>query len=66
MLPMTMARIPLGEPCVLVKSVLGHQLANAPGTARPDIVTRLEEDRIVAYYGAGTLYATPSRQEPLL
>jgi photosynthetic reaction center H subunit len=26
----------------------------------------LEEDRIVAYYGGGTLYATPQRQEPLL
>ena len=66
MLPMTMARIPLGEPCVLVKSVLGEQIARAPGTAKPDVVTRLEEDRICAFYGAGTLYATPSRQEPLL
>ena len=31
-----------------------------------DQVTKLEEDRIVGYYGAGTLYATPARQEPLL
>jgi len=29
-------------------------------------VTLLEEEKIMAYYGAGTLYATPSRQEPLL
>jgi photosynthetic reaction center H subunit len=25
----------------------------------------LEEEKITAYYGAGTLYATPDRQEPL-
>ena len=29
-------------------------------------VTLLEEEKIMAYYGAGTLYATPQRQEPLL
>jgi len=26
----------------------------------------LEEEKITAYYGAGTLYATPERQEPLI
>ena len=31
-----------------------------------DRVTLLEEEKIAAYYGAGTLYATPARQEPLL
>jgi len=25
----------------------------------------LEEEKIMAYYGAGTLYADPFRQEPL-
>ena len=29
-------------------------------------VTLLEEDKIMGYYGGGTLYATPQRQEPLL
>jgi photosynthetic reaction center H subunit len=29
-------------------------------------VTFLEEEKICAYYGAGTLYAHPSRMEPLL
>ncbi|MEY3461886.1 MAG: hypothetical protein RLZZ03_1539, partial [Pseudomonadota bacterium] len=28
-------------------------------------VTLLEEEKIMAYYGAGTLYATPDIQEPL-
>jgi len=26
----------------------------------------LEEEKVTAYYGAGTLYATAERQEPLL
>jgi photosynthetic reaction center H subunit len=29
-------------------------------------VTLMEEERIAAYYGAGTLYAEPSRGEPLI
>jgi len=29
-------------------------------------VTLLEEEKIMAYFGAGTLYATPERQEPLV
>ena len=37
-----------------------------PGIRNPDSVTLLEEDKIMAYYGGGTLYATPQRQEPLL
>jgi len=37
-----------------------------PAIAQPDRITRLEEDKVTAYYGAGTLYATPERQEPLL
>lgn len=51
---------------ITVDAILGHQFADVPTTAHPDQVTKLEEDRIVAYYGGGTLYATPSRQEPKL
>ncbi|MEM8663424.1 MAG: photosynthetic reaction center subunit H, partial [Pseudomonadota bacterium] len=29
-------------------------------------VTLLEEDKIMAYYAAGELYATPQRSEPLI
>ncbi len=36
-----------------------------PGLRNPDQVTLLEEDRISAYYGGGTLYAEPSRLGPL-
>lgn len=51
---------------VLVKSILGRHFADVPPTAQADVVTMLEEEKVMAYYGAGTLYATPQRQEPLL
>jgi photosynthetic reaction center H subunit len=51
---------------VQVKSILGGQFAAVPATASMDQVTKLEEERIMAYYGGGTLYAEPSRQEPYL
>ena len=51
---------------VKVRAILASQFAQVPVTHNPDSVTLLEEDKIVAYYGGGTLYATPARQEPLL
>jgi photosynthetic reaction center H subunit len=51
---------------VHVKSLLASQFAAVPATASGEQITKLEEERITAYYGAGTLYATPSRQEPFL
>lgn len=64
LLPMTAARVK--KDGVHVKSVHGRHFAGVPGTKSPDRVTLLEEEKIMAYYGAGTLYADPSRQEPLL
>lgn len=51
---------------IIVRAILSEQFATVPRIAQPDRVTLLEEDRIQAYYGSGYLYATPSRQEPLL
>lgn len=64
LLPINFARI--GDRRVEVGSILGAQFAQVPTTRDPDAVTLLEEDRIMGYYGGGTLYATPDRQEPLL
>ncbi|MEJ1936548.1 photosynthetic reaction center subunit H, partial [Nostoc sp. NIES-2111] len=44
----------------------GYQFATVPATKSPDQVTLLEEEKITAYYGGGTLYATPQRAEPIL
>jgi photosynthetic reaction center H subunit len=64
LLPVNFTRINArGE--VIVKAILGAQFAGVPTLAQPDIVSLREEDRITAYYGGGTLYAEPSRSEPL-
>ena len=66
LLPMPFAKIDRYRGKVRVHAILGSQFADVPVTKSLDQVTKLEEDRIVGYYGAGTLYATPARQEPLL
>lgn len=64
LLPINFTRV--GDRQVTVRSVLGQHFARVPGTASADQVTMLEEEKIMAFYGAGTLYATPARQEPIL
>jgi len=64
LLPMNFARVQRNA--VKVKSILGHHFVDVPLTRQRDQLTLLEEEKIMAYYGAGTLYATPSRREPLI
>ncbi|MBC7436184.1 MAG: photosynthetic reaction center subunit H [Bdellovibrionales bacterium] len=64
LLPINFTRI--SNAGVRVQSILGDQFALVPGTAKPEQVTLLEEEKIMAYYGGGVLYATAARQEPLL
>jgi len=64
LLPINFARI--GRRQVAVQSILGAQFAEVPALRRDDQITLLEEERVMAYYGAGTLFAEPSRREPLL
>jgi photosynthetic reaction center H subunit len=66
LLPMTMARVWGSNRTVKVNSILASQFADVPTIASPNQVTKREEDRIVGYYAGGTLYATPSRMEPLI
>jgi photosynthetic reaction center H subunit len=49
-----------------VDAIKAVHFADVPQLRNPDQITRLEEDMVSAYYGAGTLYATPQRLEPLL
>ncbi len=51
---------------VFVDSITAAQFEDVPGLAEPDRVTRLEEDKIVGYYGGGYLYSTPERKETWL
>jgi photosynthetic reaction center H subunit len=64
MLPVPFARITKDQ--VKVHAILAHQFSDVPGLRNADQITMLEEEKISAYYGAGTLYATPERQEPLI
>lgn len=64
LLPIPFARI--RKDGVEVNAILSHQFADVPGHREAEQVTMLEEEKIAAYYGAGTLYATPLRQEPLV
>ncbi len=68
LLPMTFARLNrrIRDYQILVGSIVSSQFDDVPGVNSPDQITRLEEERIIAYYGGGHLYATPERQEPLI
>ncbi len=66
LLPLPFAKVDGRRGRVWVNAILGSQFADVPATKSLDQVTKFGEDRIVGYYGAGTLYATPARQEPLL
>lgn len=55
-----------GNDHVIVKAITAAQFADVPTTKRDDRVTLLEEDKIMAYYAGGHLYATQSRAEPII
>lgn len=51
---------------VSVTSILAHQFADVPRTQSDECVTRLEEDKLVGYFGGGQLLATYERSRPVL
>ena len=66
LMPATFCKTKALSKYVKTQALLASQFAGIPTTRSPDTVTLLEEEKIVAYFGAGTLYATPARAEPLL
>ncbi len=66
LMPMTMVLVNRGRNNVTCSAITAAQFANVPAIAKPGEITRDEEEQIVAYFGGGYLYATPSRQEPVL
>lgn len=65
LLPMFMCTVSRARNAVTTDSVTAAQFANAPGLARQDQITLLEEEKVQGYFGGGYLYATPGRAEPL-
>ncbi len=66
LLPIGFAKVNRREREIRVQAIYSHQFGGIPRTASPDQVTALEEEKICAYFGAGTLYADAERQEPFL
>lgn len=66
MLPMTLARVSADTRKVHVNSITGAQFRNVPPLSNPDTITMQEEERVVAYYGAGVRFATEARSAPIV
>jgi photosynthetic reaction center H subunit len=66
LVPITLAKVRGKKGLIEVDSITGAQFADAPTLASYDQITLAEEDKVVAYYGGGKLYATPERAEPFL
>ena len=66
LVPITLSKVRGRKGVVEVESITGAQFADAPTLASYDQITLAEEDKVVAYYGGGKLYATPERAEPFL
>lgn len=62
--PFTMTRIKNDR--VKIRSLYSGQFDDIPQTASPSVVTKLEEDKIMGWFGGGTMYADPKRAEPKL
>lgn len=66
LVPMTMADVQKSKRTIKVAAVLGSQFVKAPTLESPNQITFDEEERVVAFFGGGLLYATAARSEPLL
>lgn len=67
--PMTCILIKLeadGRKYCYVDSIASAHFAKVPKLKNPEQVTMLEEEKVMAFYAGGKLYATPDRVEPWL
>ncbi|WP_435418722.1 photosynthetic reaction center subunit H [Parerythrobacter aurantius] len=64
--PMGMAKVRGKAGTVVIDAINAGQFAAAPVPEAADAITLYEEERIVAYFGGGYLYANRARQEPLI
>ncbi|MEM1412210.1 MAG: photosynthetic reaction center subunit H [Pseudomonadota bacterium] len=66
LVPNNFSRVYRGKGRIKVHSIYAHQFKDIPGIAAEETITALEEEKIVAYFGAGTLYADEKRAEPII
>lgn len=62
--PMGMVKVSSDR--VTVRSLYAQHFAGIPQAKSADQVTLLEEDKIMGWFGGGTMYADPKRAEPKL
>ena len=58
--------LPANKELGQIDAITKDHFAGVPRVKVPGQITRLEEDKIMAYYGGGYMYATPERAEPFL
>jgi photosynthetic reaction center H subunit len=63
-LPMPMVKV--SRRGIVTDAVKAAQFAGCPQLKSPAQITLLEEEKVSAYFGAGYLWATPERSEPLV
>ncbi len=66
LMPMTMVRLSSRPAQVKTGSIRSDQFADVPRTKSTDQITLLEEEKVMAYYTGGYLYAEPERTEPII
>lgn len=64
LIPMNFARIKSNR--VAVRAIYSGHFDGIPTIKTPGAITLLEEEKIMAYFGGGTLYADAKRSEPVL
>lgn len=64
--PMAMSKVKGKARQVVIDAINAADFAGVPQPVTPGQVTFYEEERIVAYFGGGYLYANRARQEPIL
>ncbi|MDN3644787.1 photosynthetic reaction center subunit H [Pontixanthobacter aestiaquae] len=64
--PMAMSVVRGKNNTVIIDALNAADFAAAPVPAKKNEITFYEEERVVAYFGGGYLYANRERQEPLL
>jgi photosynthetic reaction center H subunit len=66
LVPMTGVMVSNDLKTVWVDSIRADQFADIPGLKNPEQITKLEEEKVMAYVAGGKLYASRDRVEPLL
>ena len=66
LLPTGFAKIKAKQGLIQCNFISAAYFAHVPVLKSPDTVTRLEEDKIMGFYGGGQLYGKAGRMEPIL